>query len=187
MEHPSTTSFSVAPPQGLRCPVFIVGFMGAGKTSVARKMARLCHTSSLDLDRYLGQLNGGSPRELIAQYGEQGFRDMETDALYKAASLGNLCISCGGGIVERAENRAFLQDAGYVVHLYIEPREARARISDISTRPLFKSLPQAEELFRHRLPLYEEVSDICINASGKNVASLSYEIKDALIAAGVME
>ena len=68
-------------------PVFFVGFMGAGKTSVARRLARTCGVASVDMDTYLERREGKRVKEIFAQAGEDGFRAIETEDVYKRQSL----------------------------------------------------------------------------------------------------
>ena len=100
-------------------PVFFVGFMGAGKTSVARRLARTCGVASVDMDTYLERREGKRVKEIFAQAGEDGFRAIETDVLRELAGKEPLLVSCGGGVVKRDENRAILRDAGFVVYLKV--------------------------------------------------------------------
>ena len=109
-------------------PVFFVGFMGAGKTSVARRLARTCGVASVDMDTYLERREGKRVKEIFAQAGEDGFRAIETDVLRELAGKEPLLVSCGGGVVKRDENRAILRDAGFVVYLKVTADEAKSRI-----------------------------------------------------------
>ena len=116
-------------------PVFFVGFMGAGKTSVSRKLARACGVGSVDMDTYLERREGKKVNDIFAESGEEGFRSVETDVLRELAAKEPLLVSCGGGVVLRPENRAVLREAGFVVYLRVTADEAASRISDKSTRP----------------------------------------------------
>ena len=160
-------------------PVFFVGFMGAGKTSVARRLARTCGVASVDMDTYLERREGKRVKEIFAQAGEDGFRAIETDVLRELAGKEPLLVSCGGGVVKRDENRAILRDAGFVVYLKVTADEAKSRISDTSTRPLFQDLDAARKTSEERLPLYAEVADLTIDTAGKNVATIAREVQRA--------
>ena len=167
-------------------PVFFVGFMGAGKTSVARRLARTCGVASVDMDTYLERREGKRVKEIFAQAGEDGFRAIETDVLRELAGKEPLLVSCGGGVVKRDENRAILRDAGFVVYLKVTADEAKSRISDTSTRPLFQDLDVARKTSEERLPLYAEVADLTIDTAGKNVATIAREVQSALEKEGIL-
>lgn len=118
-------------------PVFFVGFMGAGKTSVARRLARTCGVASVDMDTYIERREGKKVKEIFAEGGEEGFRAIETDVLRElGAKLDPLLISCGGGVVVTPANHDVFREAGFVVYLEVTADEAASRISDTSTRPL---------------------------------------------------
>lgn len=86
-------------------PVFFVGFMGAGKTSVARRLARTCGAASVDMDTYIERREGKKVKEIFAEGGEEGFRAIETDVLRElGAKPDPLLISCGGGVVVTPAN-----------------------------------------------------------------------------------
>lgn len=161
-------------------PVFFVGFMGAGKTSVARKLARICGIASVDMDTYLERREGRRVRDIFAEEGEDAFRALETDVLRELAAKDPLLVSCGGGVVLRPENRAILTERGYVVYLQITVEEAAARISDLSTRPLFRDLGTVQKTIEERLPLYASVANAVVDTAGKSVISLANEVRSVL-------
>ncbi len=175
-----------APMQLLR-PVFFVGFMGAGKTSVARRLARTCGISSVDMDTYLERREGRRVKEIFADVGEEGFRAIETDVLEELSQKEErLLVSCGGGVVTREENRAILRDAGFVIHLEVTVDEAAARISDKSTRPLFQDIEAARARCAERAPLYASVADAEIDTAGKSVPRIAREVQRVLEKEGVL-
>lgn len=167
-------------------PVFFIGFMGAGKTSVARKLARLCGMASVDMDAYLERREGRKINEIFAEDGEEGFRLIETDVLRELLEKEPLLVSCGGGVITREENRALLREGGCVVHLQVTVDEAAARISDKSTRPLFQDIEVARRRCEERKPLYESMANITVNTAGKNVYVIAREVQRALEKEGVL-
>ena len=174
-------------PMALSRPVFFVGFMGAGKTSVARRLARMCGVASVDMDTYLERREGKRVKEIFAESGEEGFRAVETDVLGELAGKDDpLLVSCGGGVVTRAENRAILAEAGTVVYLRVTADEAASRISDKSTRPLFQDIEAARRRCEERLPFYEEVADITVDTAGKSVPAIAREVRRLLEKEGVL-
>ncbi len=170
----------------LERPVFFVGFMGAGKSSVARRLARTLGMASIDMDTYLERREGKRVREIFDEVGEEGFRAIETDVLQDLSAKDPLLISCGGGVVLRPENRALLKEAGYVVFLRVSADEAASRISDKSSRPLFNDIESARQRCQDRMPLYEEVADVIVDTSGKSVGRLAWDVRAILEKEGIL-
>lgn len=168
-------------PITLARPVFFVGFMGAGKTSVSRYIARRWKLSAIDLDVYLERREGRVIRDIFAEEGEEAFRAIETDVLREVGeSPRPSLVSCGGGVVERPENRGLLSDLGTVVYLRVSADEAAGRISNKKSRPLFNDIESARALCERRGPLYEEAADVIVDTAGKSVAAIAYEVMGAL-------
>ncbi len=170
----------------LTCPVFFVGFMVAGKTSVSRRLARMCGLSTVDLDAYIERSEGKTINKIFEEEGEDGFRKIETDVLREFAHREPLLVSCGGGIVLRPENREILKGPGFVVYLQVTAEQAYARVSDVSTRPLFKDLDTARKTIASRLPMYEEVADAMVDTVGKNIPQVANEVRDILEQKGIL-
>lgn len=170
----------------LHAPVFFVGFMGAGKTTVARRVARLTRQSCVDLDAYLERREGKTCADIFAEAGEEGFRAMESSVLHQFAYGDPMIVSCGGGIVKSDENRAVLKDAGFVIYLQVSADEAALRIGDASSRPMFKNIEVARRTNEIRKPLYLEVADAWVMTSKKSVWQIANEVEDILIQASVL-
>ena len=166
--------------------VFFVGFMGAGKTTVARRLARGCGVASVDMDTYIERQVGKRVKEIFAESGEEGFRAVETAVLRDLAEGAGRLVSCGGGVVKVPENRAILAEKGFVVYLRVSADEAAGRISDRSSRPLFQDLEAARALAREREPLYLEVADIVVDTAGKSVGAIASEVRRALLKEGIL-
>lgn len=183
---PESAAIHHGPTYVLTKPVFLIGFMGAGKTSVARRLARVCGTASIDMDTYLQRWAQRSIAEIFDQEGEDGFRRIETAVLREIMGMGSLVVSCGGGVVTQEENRVLLQDAGFVVHLRVTADEARNRISNIKSRPLFADQERATQLNEERMPLYSELADATVATGDRNVGSIAAEVKRILVNRGVL-
>lgn len=170
----------------LASSVFLVGFMGAGKTSVARRLARMCGIACVDADTYLERREGRSIKDIFADEGEDGFRCIETAVLRELIEKEPLLISCGGGVVERQENCKLMREAGFVVHLDVKPDEAAGRISDHTTRPLFQDIALAQQIAAARAPIYAEVADITIDTAHKSVGAIARELQEVLTKKGIL-
>ena len=165
----------------LKKTIFVIGFMGAGKTTLCRRLAKKCQCESLDVDIYIERMNSQKIRNIFKHVGESGFRDIETMALKKIAESDHIrFVSCGGGIVEREENIEIMKEHGVVLHLYSDAKNGESRISNKKSRPLFKDLEQAEKLFQRRLPLYEKAADLTLDTTGKSSTKVMWETFDLL-------
>lgn len=167
-------------------PVFFVGFMVAGKTSVSRRLARNCGVASVDLDGYIERREGKPINQMFVEIGEEGFRAMETAVLDEFAEREPMLISCGGGIVLRPENREILKSKGFVIYLQVTAEQAYERIGDVSTRPNFRDLPTARKTIQARLPMYEEVADAMVDTVGRNIPEVAREVRRVLEKEGVL-
>lgn len=159
----------------------IVGYMGSGKTTVGRILARTLGWELVDLDRTIVKEAGCTIPEIFARSGEGHFRDLENRALL-AALDGERVITCGGGIVVRPENREALREIPTVFLqedlgiLYGRTRSAN--------RPLrAASREEFERRYVERLPLYEEVADLEVAVRGRPPGEVAQEIKQWLLGA----
>jgi shikimate kinase len=142
--------------------IVLVGFMGAGKSSVGRTLARVTGLPRFDTDEMIAAHFGLTVAEIFKKHGEEEFREAETEALRELAGKGAAIVVTGGGMVLRPENRRLLRELGPVIHLWADEETLFTRISRRSTRPLLRTEnPRATvvELLQKRLPLYREVAD----------------------------
>lgn len=163
--------------------LFLVGFMGAGKSTVARLVAERLGLPAIDLDEAIEERAGRSVTAIFEQDGEEAFRDLETQALSALADLPPHVVACGGGVVLRPENRALLKRMGTVVHLVVTADVALARIGDVSTRPLLagpSGALAATRLLEARERLYRSVADLEVDTVGKSVEEVAAAVTDAL-------
>lgn len=160
--------------------ILFVGFMGSGKTSVSRVVAKRVGLPLIDVDAYIEQTQGRSIKQIFADEGEQGFRRIETQAMAALAFEPRSIISCGGGACGSAVNRGILKALGTVVYLKVPLQEAVGRISDPSTRPMLSGPRPVEEIYQERLPLYRDVADITINTAGKSIGANVSQVIGAL-------
>ncbi len=165
--------------------VFLTGFMGAGKTSVGRALARRLGWRFLDLDRRIEIGEGSSIRNLFQQRGEAGFRRAESAAL--SALLAELkrspaaVVALGGGALLRAGNRSRLrQHRGVLVFLEAPLSTLRARCRRAGRmRPLFTDSRHFRQLYESRLPLYRKAG-VRVSTWRKRPRTVAAELAAAL-------
>jgi shikimate kinase len=148
--------------------IVLIGFMGAGKSSAGRALARRTGLPRFDTDEIVSARFGLPVTEIFAQFGEEQFRDAETEALRQLSSGTTAIIVTGGGIVLRPENVKILRELGSVISLEADEETLFRRIARRATRPLLKTEnPRATlvELLRKREPLYREAADIRLDTS----------------------
>lgn len=140
-------------------PIFLLGFMASGKSTVGPELAQRLGREFVDLDRVLEAQAGCTIAALIAREGEGWFRHQETEALRSLAQRGRLVIAPGGGAITRAENRALMAQSGVTVWLDAPFGLCWQRIEqDGATRPLAPNQPAARGRYDARLPLYAEAT-----------------------------
>ncbi|MDZ4177770.1 MAG: shikimate kinase [Coriobacteriia bacterium] len=162
--------------------LFLVGFMGAGKSSVGRLVAERLGLSFVDLDERIEAREGKPVAELFQDRGEQAFRELESDALDALSAEEPSVVACGGGIIVRDSNRRALKRLGRVVYLAVDAAEALARIGDTATRPLLSGpsgTMAATSLLRARKSLYAAVADATVDTVGRTAE----EVTDLVIEA----
>src|SRR4051794_11559569 len=148
--------------------IVLVGFMGAGKSSVGRVLARITGLPRFDTDEMVRAHFGLAITEIFDKHGEEKFREAETEVLRELAGKGAVIIVTGGGMVLRQGNRELLQALGAVIHLSADEETLFARISRRRTRPLLRTdnpRQTVSDLLAARLPLYQEIADAEVNTS----------------------
>ena len=146
----------------------LIGFMGSGKSSVGRELARLRGMEFIDTDELIEKRMNMTISEIFTTLGEERFRDIESETLFSLKGLNNIIISCGGGIVLRDENRRFLVNETGCFWLYTSAEESLTRITD-NSRPLLAGddrHKKAHELFEKRKPLYAQSCTALVISEG---------------------
>ncbi len=147
--------------------LYLIGMMGAGKTTVGHLLAKRLGYSFIDTDSLISQAAGKSINEIFATEGENRFRELETKILAEVSSYKNLTIATGGGIVTRKFNWSYLQH-GIVVWLNVPVEVLYSRLQGDQTRPLLQDrdpLGKLQSLLEERRPLYAN-ADIHVNVDG---------------------
>ena len=148
--------------------IVLIGFMGAGKSSVGRTLARITGLPRFDTDEMVAARFNLSIPEIFETHGEKKFREAETEALRELRGKAQAIIVTGGGIVLREENVALLHELGTIIYLSADEETLFARISRRTTRPLLQTEnPRAtlRELLAARLSLYRDAADVEVDTS----------------------
>lgn len=152
--------------------IVLIGPMGAGKSSLGRRLAERFDLQFVDLDAHIEKDTGVSIPMIFEQEGEQGFRDREQLSLSRALEGEGRLIATGGGVVLREANRLRIRERGFAILLRISVDEQLRRLARDRKRPLLQ-VPDREqrlkELADQREPLYREVADVVFEADSRSV------------------
>ena len=151
--------------------IFLIGPMGAGKSTIARQLAAALDKEFVDADRELEARTGvGIP--LIFEYeGETGFRERESRLLAELVMREGIVLATGGGVVLSARNRAHLAGHGFVVYLSAPVDLLVARVSRDRNRPLMQTsdpVATMQEIMQMRDPLYREAADVVVHSTHRS-------------------
>jgi len=155
--------------------VYLVGFMGAGKTSVGRALSSQLGWSFVDLDAEIEGAQKMAIRDIFEKSGEAEFRRIEQQHLKRLSARPRVVIALGGGATINPENRLVADSTGVTVWLNVEFETAARRVSMDGTRPLFKDREHAERLYQSRLPIYK-LAQIHVLADNRPPAEIAGEV-----------
>ncbi|MCC8142353.1 MAG: shikimate kinase [Lachnospiraceae bacterium] len=164
-------------------PIFLIGFMGTGKTSTSGELKDLLGFDEIDLDEAIASRYGMSIAEMFERDGEDAFRERESAMLKEIAGGEPVIVSCGGGCVLREENVSLMKGCGTVVLLTAEPETVLARVKHRTTRPLLNGHMNVEyiaDLMEQRRPAYEKACDLTICTDQKTPRQVAEEVSAAL-------
>ena len=166
--------------------IFFVGFLGAGKSTLARNLGRLYRRRYVDTDRMAERLLCKSVSQCFCEDGEAAFRDAETEVLRRLQGSKSLLVSCGGGIVERPVNCELMHEMGAVVYLDGSLEDSLRQIQHPEKRPDFRTVEEARKLYEHRRPLFAQVADYVINIRNKDFGQVAQEAGSLLWEEGLL-
>jgi shikimate kinase len=142
--------------------IFLVGFMGSGKTTVGRELATRIESPFFDLDELIESAEKVTIREIFAQKGEPYFRKRERDLLRSTRHLESAVVATGGGTFTFDENIQFIQSEGLSIYLSAPYALLRSRISTKDDRPMFRDDISTHELYANRIRYYR-MADISLD------------------------
>jgi shikimate kinase len=145
--------------------IYLVGLMGAGKTTIGRSLAKRLDMGFLDTDKEIESRTGVPIPTIFEIEGEEGFRKREAQVVKETAAKSGQVVATGGGSVLREENRIALRASGFVIYLNVTPQTLLERTRHDKNRPLLQvadPLSKLTQLFAARDPLYRAVADIVV-------------------------
>ena len=160
--------------------VVLVGFMGSGKSSVGRELARRFGAPFVDVDEGIESAAGSPIRELFAREGEPAFREREKAALREALFVKGRVIATGGGAFSDGENRSLLRAYAPVVYLEAAVETLLERLAGDLGRPLLRGGDREEvvrELLARRIPGYR-TADVTVRTDGRTVGDVAGQVAD---------
>lgn len=163
--------------------IYLIGFMGVGKSTVAFALRQLCGMEIIDTDEELVQRAGMSIPEIFRTRGQEAFREMESALFRELSEKKNLIVSCGGGAILREENRNQMKKSGTVVLLTAEPETILERVRYDNNRPILegkKNVPAIRALLEERREAYELAGDVAVATDGRKTFDIAAEILDKI-------
>lgn len=158
--------------------IFLVGFMGAGKTTVGQVLADKIGYACVDPDQVLEENAGTTISAIFSEFGEDYFRDLESKTLESISAGEKQVIATGGGVVIRDRNWEIMKDAGLTVYLKAPVEVLYERIKDSTSRPLLQvenPLEKARELLDSRENMYQK-ADLIIDSENLSVTAVAEEL-----------
>jgi shikimate kinase len=162
--------------------IYIVGFMGTGKTVAGRALSKKLRSDFVDLDSCIEEKEGTSIADIFKAKGEEHFRSLEKQALLTASAKHGAVVSCGGGIVINPENMALMKETGICICLSASPQEILKRIGVTSHRPLLHNadpLDRIQKLLSDRDAYYRQ-ADMIIDTTNLSVEEIVEAVLEKL-------
>ena len=163
--------------------IFLIGPMGAGKTTIGKHLAKSLGMIFNDSDQEIQRRTGVDIPTIFEYEGEEGFRQRESVAIEDLTQIDNQVLATGGGAVLRPENRQHLSARGIVVFLSCSAKQQYERTYRDRNRPLLQGddpLQRLRKLMAEREPLYRDTADYTVSTEGRSAAAVSNEILDLL-------
>ena len=159
--------------------IVLIGFMGAGKTTISDYLSTMFDMDIVEMDQVIAEREEMSIPDIFATYGEEYFRNLETNLLKELQEGENCIISCGGGVAMREQNVVEMKKNGRVVLLTASPETIYERVKDSNDRPILngnKNVPFITDMMEKRREKYEAAADVVIQTDNKSILEISEEL-----------
>jgi len=159
--------------------IFLVGPMGAGKSTIGKRLAHILGADFVDSDREIEKHTGADIPLIFELEGEAGFRQRESHILDELTQRSNIVLATGGGSILLPYNQEILKNRGKVVYLHTTVAQQLQRTRRDQNRPLLQTADpekKLRELFETRDPIYRQLAAVIINTDGRSIHSVSQEI-----------
>lgn len=165
--------------------IVLVGFMGSGKTTVGKELAKMLAMDQIDIDKVIEDRTKMTISQIFETHGEPYFRELEFKTVEEMSQHKNIIIFCsGGGTVLNEKNVDNLRKNGVIIWLKASPEAIYKRVCEENTRPLLKNgmtLERIESILNSRMALYENAADITVDTDEKSVQDIGLEIVEKLM------
>ncbi|MDO4168116.1 MAG: shikimate kinase [Eubacteriales bacterium] len=159
--------------------IFLIGFMGVGKTSTSRELNRMLGVQEIDTDAVIVEQECMAINEIFAGRGEEYFRQVETELIDSLKTKEPCIVSCGGGMVMRQENVAAMKEQGTICLLTASPETIYEHVKDSTDRPLLvghMNIPYITEMMQAREPKYRAAADVVVDTDGCSPAEVAKKL-----------
>ncbi len=147
--------------------LYIIGFMGSGKTSLANELCKLSKNTLISMDAIIEKKFEMSVAEIFERHGEAFFRNQEHELLSEVSKLDKRIIDCGGGLPLNPKNREIIKASGRCIYLKVSPESVILRLENDDSRPLLKnkkSIKEVSLMLNERIKIYESMADMSIDS-----------------------
>lgn len=165
--------------------ILLIGFMGAGKSTVSACLGKMLAMETIEMDRFIEEKEGMKISQIFDVHGEEYFRNCESNTLIELRSKNHAVISCGGGVPLRPHNVELMKKNGYVIWLTAKPEAILERVKDSTERPLLNghmNVSYISSLMESRREKYSAAADLIIDTTGKEIVEICEELLQKLSA-----
>ena len=159
--------------------IFLIGFMGSGKSTVAKYLSSAYQMKQIEMDEQIEKNEGRSISSIFEKEGEEYFRTLETELLKSLDPRETFVVSCGGGVAVKEENVREMKEKGRIILLSAQPETVYARVKNSHNRPLLEgnmNVSYIKDLMDKRQKLYERAADFQVKTDGRTAKDIGEEI-----------